>query len=322
MTRVIALGAAALGLVSFVLPASAQEYAPPIPFRLLSDPAYLPLAGQLFGSTAYTISDGSADDFDAAGDKTAKRKSWQQTIKQEVEYGVTNDLAVRVTESYIPLDKTKDEFTAGGATDHDRAGLTDPSIGLTWRVVDQANSSPVNLDLLADYQANLIDARTNNVAQGGESGEFGAAISKVMPNFTIYGKAAADRYGASSQFDPATPNFVRTGSYWDYLVDLQTQTRLNDLFSINAGVGYVFANNARVTDVTTGTDHIAAPGDGLKLNAALNYQVVPNSLVASLTYDFRHDYTSKDLFALPAADTFLRNHDDNQFGVKLDYVMP
>jgi hypothetical protein len=322
MTRLIALGAAALGLACFAVPASAQQYGAPIPFRLLSDPAYLPLQGQWYGSTAFTVENSSGDAYDSTGAKTATRKGWEDEITQELEYGVTNDVTVRVADSYVPYDKHKDEFTAGGFSDHDRTGFHDPSVGVTWRVIDQANRNPVNLDLLADYKANLIDARTSNVAEGGQSGEFGAALSKVMPHFTIYGKAVADWYGSQSEFNPTTTDFAREESYWDYLVDLDTQTRLNDLFSIDAGIGYVFANNAHVANLTTGVSHIAEPGNGLKLNAALNYQVVPNTLVASLTYDYRRDNTSQQIYALPAADTFLRNHDDNQFGVKLDYVMP
>jgi hypothetical protein len=318
----IALGAAALSLVSFAVPASAQEYAPSIPFRLLSDPAYLPMQGQWYGSTGFDISESHADAYDSAGARTATRKGWEDEFTQELEYGITNDIAVRVSDSYAPYDKHKDAFAAGGFSDSGRSGFHDPSVGVTWRVIDQANRNPLNLDLLADYKANLIDARTNNVAEGGQSGEFGAALSKVMPGFTVYGKAVADWYGTQSQFNPATSDFVREESYWDYLVDLDTQTRLNDLFSIDAGIGYVFANNARVANFTSGVNHIAEPGDGLKLNAALNYQVVPNTLVASLTYDYRRDNTGQQIYALPASDTFLRNHDDNQFGVKLDYVMP
>jgi hypothetical protein len=320
MTRLIALGAAALGLASFAFPACAQQYGAPIPFRFLSDPAYLPVQNQWYGSTSFDISQSSGDLYDSAGIKTATRKGWADEITQELEYGITNDFAVRIDDTYVPYQKQKDEFS-GGATDHDRSGFHDPSVGVTWRVVDEANRAPVNVDLLADYKPNLIDARTNNVAEGGQSGEFGAAISKVMPGFTIYGKAAADWYGQQSEFNPTNAAFVREESYWDYLVDLDTQTRLNDLFSINAGIGYVFANSARLSNVTTGIDHIADTGNELKLDAALNYQISPN-VVAGLTYNYQRDNTDKEIFALPASDTYLRNHDDNQFGVKFDYATP
>ncbi len=318
MTRIVILGAAALSVVSFAVPAAAQEYAPPIPFRLLSDPAYLPVQNQWFGSTAFDAFESNGDVYNSTGTKTATRKGWQNEIAQMLSYGVTNDFTVRISDAYVPYDKTKSEFTGGGFTDHDRSGFRDPSVGVTWRVIDQANRSPVNLDLLADYSANLIDARSTNVAGGGQSGRVGAALSKVMPGFTIYGEAAADWYGGSSEFDPVDLNFTRTESYWDYLVNLETQTRLGNLFSINAGVGYVFANNARVADITTGVDHTNAPGNGLRLNAALNYFVMPN-VVASLTYDYSRDNTTNEIYALPAADTSLHNHDNNQVGVKFAY---
>lgn len=322
MRRMIALSAAALGVVSFAIPARAQESGPPIPFRLLSDPAFLPLQDQWYGSTSFVLAQDGGDEYNAAGVQTVTHKHWEDEITKELEYGITNDFAVRVADSYDPFDKHKDEFTAGGVSDRDKSGFHDPSVGVTWRVIDQANRQPVSVDLLADYKPNLISARTDNVAEGGQSGEFGAAVSKVMPGFTIYGKAAADWYGNQSQLNSMNGNFTREESYWDYLVDLNTQTRLNDLFSINAGAGYIFANNARVANITTGIDHTAEPGDGLTLNAALNYQIAPYPVVASLTYDYRHDEMGQQIFALLASDTSTRDHSDNRFGVRFDYVTP
>jgi hypothetical protein len=321
MSKMIVLGAAALSL-SFALPASAQQYAPaPIPFRMLSDPAYLPVQNQWFGSSAFSISESDGDVYNAAGDKTATRKGWEDEITQVLEYGITNDIAVRIADTYVPYDKTKNEFTGGGFADNDRNGFADPSAGLTWRAMDQANSNSMNLDLIGDYKTNLISANTGNVARGGEGGDFGLAVSRVMPNFTIYGQALAEWYGDSSELDTSNKNFTRTGSYWDYLLNLQTQTRLGDRFSVNAGAGYVFANNARVADLTSGVDHTTQIGDGWRLNAALNYLVQPN-IVASLTYDYARDDTTSDIYALPASDTSLRNHDDNRFGVKFAYQTP
>jgi hypothetical protein len=321
MRRVIALSAAALGMASFSLSASAQEYAAPIPFRLLSDPAFLPVQGQWYGSSAFDMSERNGDVYDSTNTQTAVRKGWEDAITQELQYGITNDLAVSLSDTYVPYDKSKEDHASGVTTENERSGFHDPVLGVTWRAIDQANRSPVSVDLLGTYQANLIDARTDNVAEGGQSGQVGAAISKVMPGFTVYGKALAEWYGSQSEFNSATSDFAREQSYWDYLVDLDTQTRLNDLFSINAGIGYVFANSAGVANVTSGVSHLADPGNGLRLNAALNYAVIPN-MVASLTYNYARDNTDKELFATPASDTFLRDHDDNQFGVKLAYVTP
>lgn len=319
MTSKIILGAAALGLVSFAFPASAQ-YAAPIPFRLLSDPAYLPMQGQWYGSSAFDMAERSADVFDSTNTKTATRDGWEDEIVQVLGYGITNDLSVNVQDSYVPYDKGKDTFTAGGLSEHERSGFHDPAIGLTWRALDQANQ-PVNLDLIANYRMNLINARSTNVAEGGQSGQFGLAVSKVMPMFTIYGQALAEWYGTQSQFNPVSTNFVREASYWDYLLNLQTQTRITHRFSFNAGIGYVFANSAQVQNFGTGVTHITDPGNGLKLNAALNYAVMHN-VVASLTYDYTRDNTDKELFATPALDTSLRNHNDNQIGVKFAYDTP
>jgi opacity protein-like surface antigen len=320
MTRKIILGAAALGVLSFALPACAQQYAAPIPFRPLSDPAYLPVQGQWYGTTAFDMSESSGDLYDSTGARTATRKGWEDVTDQELGYGITDDLDVRIGDSYVPYEKAKDEFTGGGSAEHDKSGFRDPHIGLTWRALDQAHY-PVNVDLIGDYRMNLLSARTTNVAEGGQSGAFGLAVSKVMPVFTIYGQALAQWYGAQSEFNPASTNFAREASYWDYLLNLQTQTRFSSRFSFNVGAGYVFANSATVQNFGTGVTHIADPGNGWKLNAALNYAVTPN-VVASLTYDYGHDNTNKQIFATPALDTFLRNHTDNQVGVKFAYDSP
>jgi hypothetical protein len=313
----ISLGAVALGLVSFVLPACAQQYAAPIPFRLLSDPAYLPMQDQWYGLSAFDASDRSADVYDSANTKTATRRGWENEIVQELGYGITNDLAIHVQDSYVPYDKTKTEFTAGGYSDSNNTGFRDPEIGLTWRALDQVNQ-PVSVDVIANYRMNVIDARPDDVAQGGQSGQFGLAVSKVMPMFTIYGQALAEWYGTQSQ---SGANFVRQASYWDYLLNLQTQTRITRRFSFNAGVGYVFANSAQIQNFGTGVTHITDPGNGLKLDAALNYAVMPD-VVVSLTYDYARDNTGKELFVVPALDTLSRNHDENQIGVKFAYDTP
>ncbi|HEY1836307.1 MAG TPA: hypothetical protein VGG36_01515 [Rhizomicrobium sp.] len=322
MRRMIVLGAVALGVASFALPASAQEYAPPIPFRLLSDPAYLPMQGQWYGSSSFSLAQGGSDEYDSTGAKIVTHRHWDDEISQELEYGITDEFALDVADTYDPFDKHKDEAAGGGFSDNDKSGFHDPSVGVTWRVIDQASHQPVSLDLLANYTANLIAAQTTNVAEGGQSGEFGAAVSKVMPGSTIYGKLAADWYGDQSQFNPANGNFIREQSYWDYLVDLETQTRLSDLFSINAGAGYIFANNARVMNLTSGIDHMAEPGDGLKLDAALNYLIVPYPVVVSLTYDYRRDDGGQKIFALPVDDTTTRNRDNNTVGVRFVYDTP
>src|ERR1700761_1166981 len=106
MTKTTRLGAAAFGLLTVAFPLHAYaQYQAPIPFRLLTDPAYLPLQGQLYGSSAFTITDSTADLYDAAGAKSGTRKGWDDTITQELEYGITNDLALRLDDSYTPFDK-------------------------------------------------------------------------------------------------------------------------------------------------------------------------------------------------------------------------
>lgn len=301
----------------------------PDPERILSDPAFLPMGGQFEGVTSYDFRDGRGTSFDATGTEQFKLHQWSQQFTQNVQYGILDDLTIGGSVEYDPFSEAKHDLVAGGETVRKSTGWADPSFNVTWRALDQA-VQPVNLDLFASYSPDLIDARaaTNQdggtIARGGQAGTVGVALSHVTRSFTIYGSFAADLFGRQKIDNPQTAAFNSIGSRTGYTLALNTQTRFNDLLSLNAGVSRIWNDNAEVTNSAAALTHLNEPGDVTDVHASLNYHIVPNRVVASLTY--AHDFADDNHNVFPALsslnDNSLQNREANVYGAKLYYALP
>ena len=62
------------------------------------------------------------------------------------------------------------------------------------------------------------------------------------------------------------------------------------------------------------------PGDVTNLNAALNFNVIPNRLVVGVTYQYQLYSDGVTQFTNPLNNTSTSNENENIFGVKLQYV--
>jgi hypothetical protein len=297
--------------------------------RILSDPAYLPLAGQFEGVTSYDFRDARGISFDATGAEQFKLHQWAQEFTQDVQYGVLDDLTIGGSVQYDPFSEAKHDLVAGGETVRRSSGWADPSFNVTWRALDQ-DVQPVNLDLFASYSPDWIDAQaaTNQddgtIARGGQAGTIGVALSHVTRSFTIYGSFAADLLGRQRIDNPRTDAFSSIGSRTSYTLALNTQTRFNDVLSLNAGASHVWNDNAQVFNSATDLAHLNEPGDVTDVHVALNYHIVPNMVVASLTY--AHDFADDNHNIFPTVasvnDNSLQNRDANIYGAKLYYALP
>jgi hypothetical protein len=200
---------------------------------------------------------------------------------------------------------------------------------VTWRALDQ-DVQPVNLDLFSSYSPDWINAQaaTNQddgtIARGGQAGTIGVALSHVTRSFTIYGSFAADLLGRERVDNPRTDSFSSVGSRTDYTLALNTQTRFNDVLSLNAGVARIWNDNAEVSNSATELAHLNEPGNATNVHAALNYHIVPNTIVASLTYAHEFQGDNRNVFPTVASanDNSLQNRDANVYGAKLSYVFP
>ncbi len=293
--------------------------------RVISDPAYLPLQGQIYGTTAYTYGEITSDADNNLGVKTGSPKTRNSLTTQSFAYGVTDDFTIRVTDSY-EFSKTDTNPTSGANVLKESDGFTDPTVGATWRALDQ-KQYPVSFDIIGSYTPDVFNAKSatadNNgtVARGGQEATGGVAISYKTKDFTIYGEGTATYLGSRDSLNESNDVTTNTNSSWQYAANLQTQTRLTDWFSVNLGVTETYSNNYDATNSGTLVTFTHESGDITSLNGALNFQLIPDRLVAGLTY--AHDFygNSSNNYALSTSDTSTRNQNQDIYGVRLQYVL-
>ncbi len=295
--------------------------------RILSDPNYLPLAGQIDGSTAYTHGWINGSGVNAAGDQISTFHINTNVIRQTLAYGITDNLSVNGSSQYVPRSYRELDGAGGRVTTFDSSGFSDPTFGATWRALDQG-AYPVSFDFFGSYTTDLINAQTasamqdGTVARGGQSGTAGAALGYETRSFTIRGAFTENFFGTSSRLDLADGDSLESDSYNNSGLSLATQTRLTDLFSLNAGIDHTFSTNVNAFNDTNGVRPVAAPGDVTALQFALNYHLVPNAVVLAATYDYDTYGNGRTVFANPSFDTGTRNKSGSILGVKLDYATP
>jgi hypothetical protein len=200
-------------------------------------------------------------------------------------------------------------------------------VTVTWRALDQA-SWPLSWDLSAAEAPDLVPDRVGSPAQtgtngrGGQVASLGTALSWVTRSYTLF----AD-FDEIYQGPRAVVNSNDTVT--DDTATLQGQLGLNIQFrftrrlSVNAGVTGYWSGGFRGVNQTTAKATFTGGGDETVINAAANWQVLEDRLVASLTYG--NDATSARQTvvpgaALPNGSTGVSNEAENIAGLRLEYV--
>lgn len=295
--------------------------------RIISDPLYLPLQGQIYGASGYAYSSTNQDTFDNLGARADSTKIQLNALSQEILYGLTDDLALHFNWGYEWRDASRHPV-GGTASQRSSAGWTDPEFGLVYRVMDQ-RSNPLTLDLRGDYAPDAFPAKSatpdngGTLARGGQSLDLGATLGHEGPVFTVAGTFDALWYGPRNVVNQNSGDLTHTDSLWNYRLGVESQARVSDAISFNAGVGHTFGNDATIFNNTSGLLHVSRGGDSTDLNAALNYQFVPNSVVGSLEYQHTFYQDANNIFPTsPANNNSIRNKDEDLVGITLRYVMP
>jgi len=118
--RVLVLLAVSASALTFANLASADTI--PLSDRYLSDPAYLPLEGQIEGTTSVTMGDSRANIYDSAGAFAAHIYDQTDSIGQSLNYGITDDLTLNLGDTYRALDKRTLTAAGGGGCDTQESG--------------------------------------------------------------------------------------------------------------------------------------------------------------------------------------------------------
>jgi hypothetical protein len=315
----LALGSSAWGL----------DWAPDLTAdttRILGDPAYLPLAGQVYGDFSYTY---SAQTYDYQNNQYpgAIVYSWNKSgndFLPHLAYGITDDISVSAALGWGNLRST-DVYTyteylfppGGGVTTEPKQarvsyrslGADNPQFAVTWRAIDQ-RTAPVNVDLSASYAPNIFVARDASVvnqgtiASGGQFAAFDASVSRETRVFTARGYVTFSYDGSRDVLQGTglgrDVDTLRVGAHPEYTIGAQTETRPVPWAAINLGASA--SKSARFDDQTISPYFLEGslthkPGGTVTPYSGIVIPILPNRIAFELLY--QHDFTGDEKVQFP-----------------------
>lgn len=326
MRQFLFVGTMLSGVVCALSAQAAMLDFTPDPSRVVSDPAYLPMKKQIYGETGYVYGFSRTTSYDNVGAKTSAATNHNQNISQKLAYGVTDMLTVRADMSYSPMSK-RDVHNLTTTRIRNADGFNNPNVGLTYRVLEQQKTAPVSVDVKLDYAPDVFDSElanndsgTGTIARGGDMTRLGGQVSYKTKSFTIAGLAGVDYFGDRETEVQNTVTRYKEDSSWGGSLGLETQTRICERASVDLGASYSTSQNSDVTNTKTGVVGEKDSGDIGQLKMAVNYHVIPNRLVASLSYNYNIIGDSENTYVNPALNTTTESNTSNVFGVRLQYV--
>lgn len=301
----------------------------PISSRILSDPLYLPLAGKIYGTTSYTFTRSDGDVFNSGLPGSSSSFTGDgNVLSQFLAFGATDELSLHARISHAWNDIDRAFFSSGAMSSAHAEGFTNPTFGLTYRLLDQAYQMPVDLDLSLDYTPDLVALQSAGPGRDGTEGagrdrtDFTLRLGREMRAFTIAGSLTASYLGAQNYVALANNNNFTQESGWTYRLGVDTQTRLTDQWSLDGRISYAFADDLNGQNQTLALPFRNKTANGLDVGAGVNYALIPGNLVTGLTYDYQ-DFTNNALNYETLGTTIeTRNHDAHVVGVNLRYAFP
>jgi hypothetical protein len=314
-------------LAVFTLLWAAPAVAQDVPARqILADPSFLPLKGQVFGETDFLFSAQTGGSFGPAGARTSSITIDSEAVGQIFRYGLTDRLSLNLAAEYA-WSRAKSTTISGDVTHSDVNGFEDPSVGLTYRLIRQADH-PVSVDLTATYAPDLISADNADAYGGAGSRAFGGSQAQVSlavahgeAAFTVQGTASIRYVGDRTVEDLANGDEVRTASYWVPAISVASRIRLSDRLSANLGAQYDFEGEPAAYNQQNGLTFDTNIGNVASVAAALNYLFISARFDGSLIY--RHTFDSSVDATYPANPAFNSSYDreGNSIELTLRYTL-
>jgi hypothetical protein len=314
-------------LAALLLPVRVSAQAVPpdtTEVRIVSDPLYLPVKGEVYGATVYTFSRPTGENF-KAGVETGSFSADDHSVNQTLAYGLSDRLTVRLGFGYGVNDRDSTAASTGDVTVGDARGWNDPSFSATYRLFDEP-SSPLIVDVTGGYSPDLIDAKapdgvgTGTVARGGQNADVAVAFGRVTRGFTLAGTAAAMYVGQQTTLQLSNTTSTSADAHWSYAVGVATETRFTSRTSVGAGVTIGSTASYTVSNINTGNSHAYGPPVTRSLNAAFNYHIVPNRIVAAVAYGYDNNTDATNTFAKATSNTAVKGRSGNSVGVRLMYA--
>ncbi len=313
LTRGALLAATLLG--SSAAPALAGDWDPDTA-RILGDPSFLPLAGEIEGSFSYTYQNDRYD-YQTPGRAAAmlapsSYKRDDNDFLPTLSFGITDDISVfanlgfgnsRNQENYV-----YDRVVFGlptravptrAQTNFHTTGAENPTFGATWRFIDQAYA-PVSIDLTGSYSPDIFQARASNrvmtggEATGGQSGNVQLAVSREMARLTVRAYGGFGYDGRRNEIADSGFEDLRSAPHPVYTAGLQTQTRILSWLAVNAGVTAQQAVRFDRETVQTGADTSVTvePSGTISPYAAILVPILGQHIVGEVLY--QHDFVDNE----------------------------
>jgi hypothetical protein len=292
--------------------------------RIISDPLYLPLRGQVYGVTGYTFDRPTGQNF-RNGSETSTFTADDHSFDQTFAYGLTNNVTIRMAFGYGVNERDSTAMSTGDVTVGNSRGFSDPTFSATYRLLDQP-SAPLIFDITGSYSPDVIASTASggvgegSIGRGGQNAGLGVAFGRVMDAFTIAGTVGATYVGAQSTTQLASATSTSSDAHWSYAVGLATQTRVTSRVSLDAGVTVGSAASYVVTNIDTLNSHTYAPPVTRTLNLAFNYQLSPNHVVAAVTYAYSNNTDATNTFDKATSDTAVKDRMGNSVGFRVLYA--
>jgi hypothetical protein len=293
--------------------ANAQDAATDAPPWYPSDPAFLPLRGQIFSETtiAYNTHE---QDWQPNGQPVNEHYSVDSNgFFEKVQYGLTDRWSVggsglysRMTEHYTY------SFQPGMDVDSNR--FDNPTFDLAYRAVEQIRS-PVSVYVEATVTPAFIsDAPRSGGIEAFVNRQLSLQTAGRDIGVTLQGEVSAQYFGAYTTNNPINGAPSDISSKWSYLLAGRSQFRLTRLLAVNAGVLYSNDSSNTVSSPDFGQRFVTAAAATVAPYVALVFDIVPTRVNLALEYD--HDFIQDDDRSGPNSGTWI-NQSGNVYALDL-----
>ena len=258
--------------------------------RYLSDPSFMPDAGQLYSMTSLSNSTVNEDWRYISGAKTQHYLGLGDSASQDFAYGITDRLMVSGAAEYT-VTRNKDTYLNFQPDESTTHNVSNPTFAVDYRMIDQ-RSAPVNVDGKVLYVPSIV---SNGVQSGG--GE--VFVSREWRSLTLQGFAATHYYN---------PTNGKTTNYWDYYAGLEDQLRLAPRWAVNSGLQIVKRSGFEFDNQSTGIAYTSRQDSSVLPYIALQYHLYPNRIVVGVQYE--HEFVGDDHYNGSYHGTWTNNSDN------------